>query len=94
MKHFGFDDHNPPTLELLDDICKDVAEWLDFDQRNVAALHCASSVLLCCCCSFAALIFVSPFFQARLGRVVRGLSSAHIWLTDIVTRASLRRKVT
>jgi hypothetical protein len=27
VKHLGFDDHNPPTLELLDEICKDVAEW-------------------------------------------------------------------
>lgn len=40
VAHFGFDDHNPPTLELLDEICKDVAEWLEFDARNVAALHC------------------------------------------------------
>ena len=40
VAHFGFDDHNPPTLELLDAICKDVTEWLEFDARNVAALHC------------------------------------------------------
>ncbi len=43
VAHFGFDDHNPPTLELLDVICKDVAEWLEFDSRNVAALHCLAS---------------------------------------------------
>lgn len=40
VAHFGFDDHNPPSLELLDLICADVTEWLDFDERNVAALHC------------------------------------------------------
>jgi hypothetical protein len=40
VAHFGFDDHNPPTLELLDVICRDVTEWLEFDARNVAALHC------------------------------------------------------
>ena len=45
--HFGgrvasypFKDHNAPPLAMIAPFCRDVADWLARDSRNVAAVHC------------------------------------------------------
>lgn len=40
VRVFGFYDHNPPPLHLILPFCKDVAEFLSEDQKNVIAVHC------------------------------------------------------
>ncbi|XP_070133161.1 phosphatidylinositol 3,4,5-trisphosphate 3-phosphatase and dual-specificity protein phosphatase PTEN isoform X1 [Drosophila bipectinata] len=37
---FLFEDHNPPTIELMQRFCKDVDLWLKADPSNVVAVHC------------------------------------------------------
>ncbi|KAH8376989.1 hypothetical protein KR093_002565, partial [Drosophila rubida] len=37
---YPFKDHNPPTIDLMQRFCQDVASWLNADLRNVVAVHC------------------------------------------------------
>lgn len=37
---FGFDDHNCPIFESMQQLCEHLDEWLSRDPDNVAALHC------------------------------------------------------
>lgn len=37
---FPFEDHQAPPLPLISDFCRQVADWLQKDPRNVAVVHC------------------------------------------------------
>jgi phosphatidylinositol-3,4,5-trisphosphate 3-phosphatase/dual-specificity protein phosphatase PTEN len=40
VQRFPFDDHNPPSIELIQAFCSDVSQWLAKDRKNVAVIHC------------------------------------------------------
>jgi phosphatidylinositol-3,4,5-trisphosphate 3-phosphatase and dual-specificity protein phosphatase PTEN len=40
LRHFPFDDHNPPCLDLISQICDDAAGFLAANPAHVVAIHC------------------------------------------------------
>ncbi|KAI8072797.1 protein-tyrosine phosphatase-like protein [Gongronella butleri] len=37
---YAFDDHQVPTLDLMNRFCTDAARWLDADNENIVVVHC------------------------------------------------------
>jgi hypothetical protein len=37
---YGFEDHNPPSLDVVVDFCRACNVWLDANPSNVLAIHC------------------------------------------------------
>eukprot|EP00891_Asterochloris_glomerata_P003134 jgi/Astpho2/3134/Aster-x1123 len=53
VEHFGFEDHQPPPLPLVQAFCKSVEAHLAADPANVAVVHCKAGkgrtgTMLCC----------------------------------------------
>lgn len=40
MQTFGFHDHNPPPLTMMENFCKEADEYLKISNLNVAVVHC------------------------------------------------------
>lgn len=58
VRTFPFADHNPPPLIDIEPLCKDIANWLDENQKNVAVVHCkAGKVSLCFFSSLYSVVF-------------------------------------
>ncbi|XP_074603292.1 uncharacterized protein LOC141856766 [Brevipalpus obovatus] len=37
---YPIDDHNPPTFNRIKEFCEDVENWLQQNDKNIAAIHC------------------------------------------------------
>ncbi|KAK5580470.1 hypothetical protein RB653_000488 [Dictyostelium firmibasis] len=40
VSEYPFDDHCPPTLNIIAEFCNDIEMWLDQNPENVIAVHC------------------------------------------------------
>ncbi|KAM9958120.1 hypothetical protein ACTFIW_013100 [Dictyostelium discoideum] len=40
VSEYPFDDHCPPTLNIISEFCNDMEMWLDQNPENVVAVHC------------------------------------------------------
>lgn len=53
VNEYYWEDHYPPTIELLFTACRDIHEWLVQDQENIIAVNCKAGkgrtgTLICC----------------------------------------------
>lgn len=49
VERYPFDDHNCPTIELIENFCDSVEVWLHSHRSNVAAVHCKAGKCVCVC---------------------------------------------
>jgi len=40
VQDFPFDDHHPPSFDVIGRFCSDVDSWLKQDTNHVAVVHC------------------------------------------------------
>lgn len=40
VSHYGFDDHNCPSMKQIIDLCEEVHSWLRESDENVVSIHC------------------------------------------------------
>ena len=40
IRRFPFDDHNPPSMDMMLRACKDLLNYLEPDPERCAAVHC------------------------------------------------------
>ena len=40
VEDFPFDDHHPPSFDVIGRFCSDVDSWLQQDANHVAVVHC------------------------------------------------------
>jgi phosphatidylinositol-3,4,5-trisphosphate 3-phosphatase and dual-specificity protein phosphatase PTEN len=89
---FGFDDHNPPSLQLMVDCCENVEEYLGESEENTAAIHCKAGkgrtgTIICCY-----LVHIGHFETAADSMAFYGAMRTHD--QQGVTIPSQRRYVT
>jgi phosphatidylinositol-3,4,5-trisphosphate 3-phosphatase/dual-specificity protein phosphatase PTEN len=63
VKHFPFYDHNAPPINIIDECCKDMKQWLE-DPEHMVGIHCKAGkgrtgLIICCYLLFSGICSTS-----------------------------------